>query len=370
MTKVPEVSVLDDTEYPRAVALAHHNARLGHMKHIFGPALPADVADQFQFVSSQTADAWNAFVQRAKTKRDFQKRMCDVVSSHAYDSILKDIYPAGAPLGTRRSRVAKFLSSTCREAVEFSRAVPTLPSLSLSAPQYLMAMAYHLHLPVPGRPLLPDTCLTADHTLDRLGHHLWECFHHRTVAHDRLCDRLHSLCRSAGLPSRREPTNCLTQADPGSQRRPDLAVENIASGGRILLVDATTADPAAVTNMNQHKSHRTPGAAAEAAAHRKRTDYEGTFNRGTYDFTPLSVELTGRWGRDLSRFFKTICGKARDLHDYNPTQHGFFVQQWRSRLAIGSTKAFAQQALWIKSKLLSRTSPVTTADALELARSF
>ena len=162
VTKVPEVSVLDDTEYPRAVALAHHNARLGHMKHIFGPALPADVADQFQFVSSQTADAWNAFVQRAKTKRDFQKRMCDVVSSHAYDSILKEIYPAGAPLGTRRSRrVAKFLSSTCREAVEFSRAVPTLPSLSLSAPQYLMAMAYHLHLPVPGRPLLPDTCLTA-----------------------------------------------------------------------------------------------------------------------------------------------------------------------------------------------------------------
>ena len=94
------------------------------------------------------------------------------------------------------------------------------------------------------------------------------------------------------------------------------------------------------------------------------------FNRGTYDFTPLSVELTGRWGRDLSRFFKTICGKARDLHDYNPTQHGFFVQQWRSGLAIGSTKAFAQQALWMKSKLLSRTSPVTTVDALELARSF
>ena len=122
--------------------------------------------------------------------------------------------------------------------------------------------------------------------------------------------------------------------------------------------------------MNQHKSHSTPGAAAEAAAHHKRTDYDGTFNRGTYDFTPLSVELTGRWGRNLSRFFKTICGEARDLHDYNPTQQGFFVQQWRSRLAIGSTKAFAQQVLWMKSKLLSRTSPVTTADALELARPF
>ena len=188
-----------------------------------------------------------------------------------------------------------------------------------------MAMTYHLHPTVPGRPLLPDTCLTADHTLDRLGHHLWEYFHHRTVVHDRPCDRLHSLYRSAGLLSRHEPTDCLTQADPGSQRRRDLAVEDVTSGGRILLVDATTVDPAAVTNMNQHISHRTPGAAAEAAAHRKRTEYDGTSNRGTYNFNPLSVEMTGRWGRDLSRFFKTICGKAGDLHDYNTTQHGFFV---------------------------------------------
>ena len=163
--------------------------------------------------------------------------------------------------------------------------------------------------------------------------------------HDRLCDKLHALCRSS---SSREPTNCLTNNDAGSQRRPDLAVENIFSGGRVLLVDATTADPSAMTNINQHKSHRKPGAAAEAGGSRKRTEYDGTFNRGTYAFTPLSVELTGRWGRDLAGFFKTVCGKARDLHGYNATQHGYFVSQWRSRLAIGLTKSFAQQAVWMK----------------------
>lgn len=36
------------------------------------------------------------------------------------------MFPAGTPLGSRRSRrVAKFLSASCHEAVEFARAVPT-----------------------------------------------------------------------------------------------------------------------------------------------------------------------------------------------------------------------------------------------------
>lgn len=136
---------------------------------------------------------------------------------------------------------------------------------------------------------------------------------------DNLADNLHAFCRSAGLPSRREPKNCLTNQAPDSQRRPDLAVENLRPGDRVLLVYATTADPAAVTNMNHSKSHRCPGAAAEAAASRKRTDYEGSFHRGTYAFSRLSVELTGRWCRDLQRFFRDVSLKARNYHGYKVT---------------------------------------------------
>ena len=77
------------------------------------------------------------------------------------------------------------------------------------------------------------------------------------------------MCRSAGLAARLEPTNCLTNLDAGSERRPDLAVEGLAPGGRVLLLDATTADPCAVTTLNTFKSHRTIGAAADAGARRK-----------------------------------------------------------------------------------------------------
>ena len=124
---------------------------------------------------------------------------------------------------SQRSRcVAKFLSASCREAVEFARAVPILPELVLRPQEYPLALAYHLHAPIPGRPILGDTCLQPTHSLGRLGHHLWECFQHRTVPHDRLCDNLHAFCRSAGLPSRREPINTLTNLAPDSQSRPDL----------------------------------------------------------------------------------------------------------------------------------------------------
>ena len=369
--KLPEVSILDDPEYARVVPAANAATRLATFEHLFGDSLPDDQANFFQFVSGQTDLAWSALVQRSQTKRDFQRRMNHLVSSHAYDSMLKALFPAGAPLGSRRSRrVAKFLSASCREAVEFARAVPTLPELRLRPQEYLLALAYHLHAPIPGRPILGDTCLQPTHSLGRLGHHLWECFQHRTVPHDRLCDNLHAFCRSAGLPSRREPINTLTNQAPDSQRRPDLAVENVSPGGRVLLVDATTADPAAVTNMNQHKSHRTPGAAAEAAASRKRTDYEGSFHRGTYAFTPLSVELTGRWGRDFTRFFRLVSAKARDHHGYTATRHGYFVRYWRSRLSVGLTKAFARQAAWMKQQLLDRASPQRSGDSIELARAF
>lgn len=40
----------------------------------------------------------------------------------------------------------------------------------------------------------------------------------------------------------------LNECSSDSQRRPDLAIEDLRPGGRFLLVDATTANPSAVTS--------------------------------------------------------------------------------------------------------------------------
>ena len=176
--------------------------------------------------------------------------------------------------------------------------------------------------------------------------------------------------RSAGLAARLEPTNCLTHQDAGSQRRPDIAVEGLAPGGRVLLVDTTTADPSAVTTLNTFKSHRTIGAAAEAGARKKRAQYHGHFDQGQFTFRPLSLELPGRWGKDLTGFFDQVCKKARELHGFNATRYGYYVSYWRSRLSVFFTRSLARQAVNTKTQMYRGTQSTAQPESMELTRMF
>ena len=117
------------------------------------------------------------------------------MSSRAYDVLLKRLFPVEqGPVATRRSgRVVKFLSSSCRQAVEFTSVLPSSADLTMPREAYLMAMACHLHLLDPGRPIIGDSCIGHRHRMDALGHLLLQCWQHRTVPHDGLCRKLHGL---------------------------------------------------------------------------------------------------------------------------------------------------------------------------------
>lgn len=93
------------------------------------------------------------------------------------------------------------------------------------------------------------------------------------------------------LHLRRELSNCLTCQAPDSQHRPDLAIENLAPRGDVLLLYATT-HPPAVTETSYHKSRCPAG---------------GSFHPGTYAFTALSVEITGRWAVTSLAFPRGLC---------------------------------------------------------------
>ena len=370
VSKVGPVNV-DDVEFPSTTTAQHAKQRERHLRNLFPDALPENATGFLQTLGSSFAVLWGKLVERAMAK-GVQHRFSSVVTSHAYDVLLKRLFPVSqGPVASRRSgRIAKLLSSSCRQAVEFTRVVPSSADLTVPPDAYLMAMAFLLHLPVPGRPLLGDSCIGHRHRMDALGHHLIQCWQHRTVPHDGLCRKLHGLCRSAGLDARLEPTNCLTHQDPGSERRPDIAVEGLASGGRVLLLDATTADPSAVTTLNTFKSHRTEGAAAAAGERRKRAEYQGHFNRGQFDFKPLAIELTGRWGDDLDGFFNAVCKKARTLHGLNATRYGYFVAYWRSRISVSFTRSLALQAVHTKRQIYRGSQANNPLEPVELARAF
>ena len=156
--------------------------------------------------------------------------MTGVFSSHAYGTLLEELFPSqhGLVAARRSGRVAKFLPGSCRQAIEFTRVVPSSADLLVPREEYFIALAVLLHLSVPGRALLGDNCLRSRPRLDPLGHHFVRCWQHRTVPHDDLCRKLHAMCRSAGLAARLEPRNCLTNFNAGSQDRPDIAVEGLA----------------------------------------------------------------------------------------------------------------------------------------------
>jgi len=355
---------VQDTEFPVALSAQHLDARIQIFRSHFGDAVPTEPAAISSYVAQNTATCFEALCDKAATRSNScQQQLTSLVSSVHSDLILRDIFPTTE--SRRSGLVAKTLSASCSEAVVWSRVVPTTPQFLIPPAEYLMLLAYYLHLPVPGRPLIGDRCAAPNHQLDSLGHHLMTCFHNRTPPHDALCDALHQLCRSAGLPARREPNNVLTHQAADCERRPDLAVENLTSNGRILLLDVTTADPAAPSHLREAKTHKVPAAAAQLLEHKKRQVYTGLFHTGMFQFQAVAMELPGRWSPSLSSLFKSICGKAKEFHGLPSSRFSLFVAHWRKRLSLAVAKSLAVQGVNMKQHLFQGS--MTPADDLELS---
>jgi len=150
-----------------------------------------------------------------------------------------------------------------------------------------------------------------------------------------------------------------------SERRPDLAVENLATNGRILLIDITTADPAAPSTLREAKSHKVISAAAQLLEHRKRQQYHGLYHTGMFDFQAAAIELPGRWSPSLASLFKSVCAKAKEYHGLHESRFALFVAHWRMRLSIAVAKSLALQGVNMKAHLFKGS--MSAPDALELS---
>ena len=102
----------------------------------------------------------------------------------------------------------------------------------------------------------------------------------------------------------------------------------------------------------------------------KNPEYQGHFHRGQFDFKPLAIELTGRWGTDLTSFFNAVCSKARTLHGLNATRYGYFVSYWRSRISVSFTRSLAEQAVHTKLQIYRGSQANNPLEPVELAHAF
>ena len=161
--------------------------------------------------------------------------------------------------------------------------------------------------------------------MDKQGYHLFSCGSHRSISRDALLDGFHELCTTAGLTSVLEPTNCLTMQDATSACRPDLLIFGLAAGGKEKIVDFTTVNVAADTCLgNPARSYCTIASPYLVGENRKRKEYQGKFGPTRFVFIPCAIELSGRWGTSLEKFYTDVCRYATVAKGLSPLRSGLF----------------------------------------------
>ena len=149
-----------------------------------------------------------------------------------------------------------------------------------------------------------------------------------------------------------EPTNSLTMQDAASACRPDLFISGLAGGGKDRIVDFTTVNVAADTCLrNPARSYCTIASACRVGENRKRQKYHGKFDPCRFVFLPCAIELSGRWGTSLEKFFTDVCRYATVAKGLSPLRSGLFQAYWRRVIATRFSRALFKVAAVMQQQL-------------------
>jgi len=336
----------NETHYPEALAVEHSGQRTKLLWKIFsGSSVPDSIDD---YLASGVSDIMGRL-----NKRSVQSTLTSIESSKLYDVTMRDVVSSYEP-HLVPYYLARFLSGSCRESALWSSVIPTEPVFSISPAKYSFLLAYQLGSRLPGSQQLLASCdCGASLATDRL--HVFGC--ERRYPHDRIKVQLHKFCQAAGLVPTLEPLHTCHGAC-----QPDIAIPDLDSDGKTMLVDFTTADPGAACYLNRG-SHRSYHVAWKLAEKAKMDKYSGQFDAGAYAFAPLAMEIPGRWSAGLFKFFGRVKSYARLNRIQDPVRHSAFVGHWRKVLCVVFRVA---QVICVESlfrSLLSGTSMAIVEDA-------
>ena len=128
-------------------------------------------------------------------------------------------------------------------------------------------------------------------------------------------------------------------------KRPDIAVTNLDTLGKTILLDVTTTDAGNKTNVNTYHAYRYLGVAARMSDEDKRRKYATITNPSTQSFMPMAFELGGRWGPSASLLFDLVKKRSRELRGFSPAKHGRFVGHWQRVISVGFQRDIARSAI-------------------------
>jgi len=307
-----------DIRFPAQLALEHANYRLKALGKIFGATTGSSV-DLSTYVSSHVPD-----IMAQLNANRLQHSLSLVVTSKLYDLTMREVISHYEP-HLSSYYLARFLSSSCRESATWCTVVPTEPLFTISAQKYSYLLAFQIGSKIPNSHLWQTHC-DCGTSLSIDPCHVYSC--ERRYPHDRVKVQLSKLCQAAGLIPTIEPLH--TCHGPC---QPDLAVPDLDSSGKTLLVDFTTADAAVASHLNRG-SAKTYHVAWKFVEKAKLQKYGCNFDASLYSFLPVAMEASGRWSSGLARFFGWVKRFAKVNRIQNAVRHSLWVARWRKILSV------------------------------------
>lgn len=236
-------------------------------------------------------------------------------------------------------------------------AIPSDPGLTLRPLQMHTALRRRLRLPLPlarhrcGAGSLAPGCGAA---LDSLGDHALACprsgaLGRRAGIVERAWVRV---AREAVGPEGRVIPQQALAATPAAvpsddQRRLDMVVHGATPHGEALCCDATLVSPLTRQAMPAHQSHRTDGAALDAARRRKELRYPELLGPGPQRLLVLACEVGGRWHRDCEALLRLLVRTRtpRAPPAVRASAASGWRRRWWSLLSVAVQQAVATTAL-------------------------
>ena len=98
-------------------------------------------------------------------------------------------------------------------------------------------------------------------------------------------------------------------------------------------------------------SYCSVNSASRVGENRKRQEYQGLFDPARFVFLPCGIELSGRWGTTLEKFFTDICRYATVAKGFSPLRSGLFQAYWRRVIATRYSRALFKGAADMQQQL-------------------
>ena len=246
-----------------------------------------------------------------------------------------------------RARIQSLTHSLGQDACRFLSAIPYDARSRWENPEFSTAVELYLNIPITaaaGTPFCTKCSVKGKGKVSaRGGLHFLDC---KYGACQNIRQAAHRAMQGELATAFKQGSNSVVTQNPripGSDYRGDIGVSDFGKNKHTAIIDVSTTNPLAASNLSSGATARS-GKAAMDAAHKKRTKYVPSVRENVeLEFYPFIIESTGIWAKENDVVMTALKHMAMN----KLPQHRFvsFVEDVRRSMGILHRKAVVRQLL-------------------------